>query len=144
MGTVVTVLCFRVLVPDGSVLGSERFPAPAGQTWSAVATVLSKGVSSLGPVKAWCMAGGALVGILLPLLGLLFPKQQKWIPSAAGIGLAWTFHWYYSLMFFLGAVIGYVCDKSIPEQSKEYTFPVASGIIAGGSLMGVLLALLTS
>ncbi len=83
------------------------------------------------------MAGGAMVGILLPLLGEIFPKQQKWIPSAAGIGLAWTFHWYYSFMFFLGAVIGYGFEKTSPEQSKEYTFPVASGIIAGGSLMAV-------
>jgi OPT family oligopeptide transporter len=141
MGTVVTVLCFRLLVPNASVIG-DKFPAPAAQTWSAVATVLSKGVTSLGTVKAWCMAGGAIVGIILPLLGLIFPKQQKWIPSAAGIGLAWTFPWFYSLMFFVGAVIGYVFEKSSPEASKEYTFPVASGIIAGGSLMGVLLALL--
>ena len=81
-----------------------------------------------------------MVGILLPLLALIFPKQQKWIPSAAGIGLAWTFHWYYSLMFFVGAVIGYGFEKTAPEASKEYTFPVASGIIAGGSLMAVLLA----
>jgi OPT family oligopeptide transporter len=141
MGTVVTVLCFRMLVPNASVIG-DKFPAPAAQTWSAVATVLSKGISSLGPVKAWCMAGGAIVGIILPLLCVIFPKQQKWIPSAADIGLAWTFPWFYSLMFFLGAVIGYAFERSSPEASKEYTFPVASGIIAGGSLMGVLLALL--
>jgi uncharacterized oligopeptide transporter (OPT) family protein len=76
------------------------------------------------------------------LLCVIFPKQQKWIPSAAGIGLAWTFPWFYSLMFFVGAVIGYAFERSSPEASKEYTFPVASGIIAGGSLMGVLLALL--
>ena len=31
VGTVVTVLCFRVMVPDASVLGSDRFPAPAAQ-----------------------------------------------------------------------------------------------------------------
>ena len=144
MGTLVTVLCFRALVPDGSVLGTDRFPATAALTWSAVAKVLSQGVSSLGLAKALCMAIGALVGIILPLLTAIFPKKQKWIPSAAGIGLAWTFPWFYSLMFFLGAVIGYAFEKSAPEASKEYTFPVASGIIAGGSLMGVLLALLGS
>jgi len=143
MGTVVTVLCFRQLVPDGSVLGTKQFPATAALTWSAVAKVLSQGISSLGPAKGWCMAAGALVGIVLPLLAMLFPKRQKWIPSAAGIGLAWTFPWFYSLMFFLGAVIGYAFEKSAPEQSKEYTFPVASGIIAGGSLMGVVMALLS-
>jgi len=143
MGTVVTVFCFRLLVPDASVLGT-KYPAPAAQTWSAVAMVLSKGVSSLGPVKTWCLLCGAAVGIILPLLGVLFPKQQKWIPSAAGIGLAWTFDWTYSLMFFVGAVIGYICEVLMPEKTKEYLFPVASGIIAGGCLMAVAIALLAS
>ena len=83
-----------------------------------------QGIGSLGPVKAWCMAGGALVGIILPLLCMIFPKQQKWIPSAAGIGLAWTFQWYYSLMFFLGAVIGYGFEKIVSRDSRKNTrFP---------------------
>jgi OPT family oligopeptide transporter len=139
VGTVVTVLSFGVLVPDASVLGSDQFPAPAALTWRAVAIALSKGFDALGPVKTWSMVVGGLVGIALPLLAKLFPKQEKWIPSAAGVGLAWTFHWYYSLLFFLGALISYGFEKGAPQQAKEYTFPVASGIIAGGSLMGVLL-----
>jgi uncharacterized oligopeptide transporter (OPT) family protein len=51
VGTLVTVLSFRLLVPDASVLGSDQFPAPAAQTWRAVALALSQGVRSLGPVK---------------------------------------------------------------------------------------------
>ncbi len=143
MGTLVTVFCFQRLVPDASVIGT-KFPAPAAQTWSAVAIVLSKGISSLGLVKSLTMAGGALVGIILPLLAVLFPKYQKWIPSAAGIGLAWTFDWTYSLMFLVGAIVAYIFEATSPEKSKEYLFPVASGIIAGGSLMAVLIALLAS
>src|SRR2546426_1045548 len=42
VGTVVTVLSFRLLVPDASVLGSDQFPAPAAQTWRAVALALSE------------------------------------------------------------------------------------------------------
>ena len=78
-------------------------------------------------------------GTILPLLSKLLPKYEKWIPSAAGIGLAWTFHWFYSLLFFSGAVIGYTFEKTKPKLSKEYTFPVASGVIAGSSLMGVVI-----
>lgn len=51
----------------------------------------------------------------------------------AGLGLAWTFHWYYSLLFFLGAVVGYGFEKKTPKMAEEYTYPIASGIIAGGS-----------
>ena len=68
MGTVVTVLCFGIMVPDASVLGSDRFPAPAAQTWRAVAMALSNGLESLGPVKIWSIVLGGLVGIILPLL----------------------------------------------------------------------------
>ena len=137
-GTIVTVLCFRIMVPSASVLG-DKFPAPSAMAWMAVAKALSHGISSLGAVKAWSIVVGGLVGIILPLLGKAFPKHEKWIPSAAGIGLAWTFYWSTALLFFLGAVIASGWEKKAPKQSEEFLFPVASGIIAGGSLMAVLL-----
>ncbi len=57
-------------------------------------------------------------------VGQVFPKYEKWIPSAAGLGLAWTFHWYYSLLFFLGAVIGYGFEKTVAQASpKSSRFP---------------------
>jgi putative OPT family oligopeptide transporter len=137
IGTVTTVLCFGVMVPNASVLGSNQFPAPAAQAWKAVALALSKGLESMEPIKIWSIVIGGIIGFALPLLSKLFPKQEKYIPSAGGFGLAWTFHWYYSFLFFLGGIMGYFFEKKCPEQSKEFMFPVASGIIAGGALMGV-------
>lgn len=67
------------------------------------------------------------------------PKQATWIPSAASIGLAGTFHWYYGFRFFLGGMIGWMIERKWPVFADLYNYPVASGIIAGGSLMGVLL-----
>jgi uncharacterized oligopeptide transporter (OPT) family protein len=138
VGTVVTVLCFNVIVPDASVLGGEQFPAPSALTWKAVAEAMAKGLESLEPVKVWSIAIGGLIGILLPVASSLFPKYDKWIPSAAGVGLAWTFPWFNSLQFFLGAVLGELWNKTSPKTSTEFLFPVASGLVAGGSLMGVL------
>ncbi len=137
VGTLVTVLSFRLLVPDASVLGTDQFPAPAAQTWRAVALALSEGVRSLGPLKTWCIVIGGLVGIVLTLLARLFPARQHLIPSPAGVGLAWTFHWYYGLLFCIGGVLGWWAEKKYPKWSEEFTFPVASGWIAGESLMGV-------
>jgi uncharacterized oligopeptide transporter (OPT) family protein len=139
VGTVVTVLSFRVLVPDPSVLGSDQFPAPAAQTWRAVALALSRGIHELGSVKTSCIVGGALVGIILTLLPKILPRHQHLIPSPAGLGLAWTFHWYYGLLFFLGGALGWWLEKDRPAWSKQFMFPVASGWIAGESLLGVLL-----
>jgi OPT family oligopeptide transporter len=141
IGTIIPVLCFNILVPNSSVLGSDQFPAPAAQTWKAVAEALSRGLSALEPVKIWCIVIGGLVGIILPTLSRIFPKAAKWIPSAAGLGLAWTFHWYYSLLFMIGALIGWRIEKKYPKWSEDFTFPVASGVIAGESLMGVVLVI---
>jgi putative OPT family oligopeptide transporter len=139
IGTAVTVTCFKVLVPDASVLGGDQFPAPSAQQWRAVAIALSKGIGSLEPLKVWSILIGGIVGIILTVLSAAFPKYQKWIPSAAGLGLSWTFHWYYSFLFFLGAILGAGYTRFWPKKAEEYIFPVASGIVAGGSLMGVIL-----
>jgi uncharacterized oligopeptide transporter (OPT) family protein len=139
VGTLVTVFAFAVLVPDASVLGSEQFPAPAAQTWAAVAQALSKGLEALAPVKVWSIAIGGALGIVFALLPLALPRWQSYLPSASAFGLAWVFDWYYGLLFLMGAVIASVLKRRAPKAAEEYTFPVASGVIAGGSLMGVVI-----
>jgi uncharacterized oligopeptide transporter (OPT) family protein len=139
MGTIATVVAFRVMVPTAAVLGSDQFPAPAAQTWRAVALALSKGFGALGTVNVWSIAIGGAAGVLFTVLPLWFPRHAKWMPSASGLGLSWTFHWYYGFLFFLGALAGWLVERKSPEKASLYNFPVAAGVIAGGSLMGVAL-----
>ena len=140
VGTIVTVLAFRLLVPDASVLGSDQFPAPAAQTWRAVAARACRtGSRTWGRSRSGPSSAAALVGIVLTGLTQMFPRRQHLIPSAAGVGLAWTFHWYYGLLFFLGGALGWWVERKHPAWAQEFTFPVASGWIAGESLMGVML-----
>ena len=141
VGTVVSVLTFAVLVPNAQALGTDQFPAPAAQTWSAVAIALGQGLSSLESVKLWLIFAGAVVGAMLTLAPVLLPKYQKYLPSASAFGLAWVFHWYYGLLFFLGALVALVLERRKPKLAEEFTLPVASGVVAGGSLMGVVLVL---
>jgi uncharacterized oligopeptide transporter (OPT) family protein len=139
VGTVVTVLAFAVLVPNAQVLGTDQFPAPAAQTWSAVAIALGHGLSSLESAKLWLIFAGGIVGAVLTLAPVLLPRYQEYLPSAAAFGLAWVFHWYYGLLFFLGALVALLLERRKPELAEEFTLPVASGVVAGGSLMGVVL-----
>jgi uncharacterized oligopeptide transporter (OPT) family protein len=139
VGSVTTVFAYRIMVPTESVLGSDLFPAPAAQQWRLVALALGQGFAALDAIKLWSIAIGGSVGALLTLLPLWFPRQAKWMPSAAGMGLAWTFHWYYSLLFGMGAVAGWLMEKKSPERAALYNYPVAAGLIAGGSLMGVVI-----
>jgi uncharacterized oligopeptide transporter (OPT) family protein len=139
VGTVVSVLAFSVLVPNAQVLGTDQFPAPSAQTWSAVAIALGQGLSSLGAVKLWLIFAGGAVGVVLTLAPVVLPKYEKYLPSASAFGLAWVFHWYYGLLFFLGALVALLVEKRRPKLAEELTLPVASGVVAGGSLMGVVL-----
>jgi putative OPT family oligopeptide transporter len=141
IGTAVTVLAFKVMVPDASVLGSDQFPAPAAQTWRVVALALARGLEALEPVKIWLMVIGGTLGIVLTLADRWLPDHRQWIPMPSALGLAWTFHWYYGLLFFLGGVIGLLVQRRNPDLAEEFTWPVASGVIAGGSLMGVALVM---
>ena len=118
---------------------SRSAAAPAAQSWRVVALALSRGFDALEPIKLWSIAIGSLVGFALTMLPRWFPRRAHWFPSAAGIGLAWTFHWYYGMLFFVGAVLGWAVEKRDPARAEIYNFPVAAGIMAGGSLMGVAL-----
>ena len=101
--------------------------------------MLGQGLSSLEPVKLWLIFAGAIVGVVLTLAPVLLPKYQEYLPSAAAFGLAWVFHWYYALLFFLGALVALLVERRRPKLAEEFTLPVASGVVAGGSLMGVVL-----
>jgi OPT family oligopeptide transporter len=141
-GAMVVVPVFFLLIPDASLLGTDRWPAPAAQVWRGVAELLAKGVSALHPTARIGLVIGALVGIIIPLLEMAFPKAKKFIPSPTGLGLAFTITGYFSVSMFLGALVALVLQKAKPKLAEEYVVPVSSGIIAGESLMGVAIALL--
>jgi uncharacterized oligopeptide transporter (OPT) family protein len=142
IGGLVVVPIYFVLIPTVDLLGTERWPAPAALVWRGVAELLAKGVGALHPTARIGLAIGATLGIVLPLLEMKFPKHKKFIPSATGLGLAFTFNGFNSISFFLGATLAMWFKKVRPQLAEQYTIPIASGIIAGESLMGVLLALL--
>src|SRR6478672_2326249 len=120
VGTLVSVLTFAVLVSNAQVLGTDQFPAPAAQTWSAVAIALGQGLSSLESVKLWLICAGGVVGSVLTLAPALLPKYQEYLPSASAFGLAWVFNWYYGLLFFLGALIALLLERRKPKLAKEF------------------------
>jgi OPT family oligopeptide transporter len=143
VGTAVTVPVFYLLVPDAASLGTDQWPAPAAMVWASVARLLSQGLSSLHPTAQAALVIGGLAGILLVVLAKTLPsKARPWVPSPMGLGLAFTFHFYYGFSMFLGGLIGWLFAKKYKKLDALYTFPVASGIIAGESLMGIFLILL--
>ncbi len=144
-GTLVVVPAFYLLVPDASILGTDKWPAPSAQVWAAVARLLGSGLGALHETARWGMLIGCLIGVGLVLLTEYAPKKLKpFVPSATGVGLAMVIPFFNSLSMFIGAVIALVLEKRVPAFAEKYIIPVASGIIAGESIMGIIVALLAA
>jgi OPT family oligopeptide transporter len=142
-GALIIVPVFYIVVPTPNVLGGTEFPAPAAQVWKGVAELLAHGLSSLDVTERWALVFGSLVGILIPTLERLLPGRfRPFLPSAMGLGLAFVIPFYNTLSMFVGALLAWILFRKNKEVADRYTIPVASGLIAGESLMGVLIAIL--
>jgi uncharacterized oligopeptide transporter (OPT) family protein len=139
------VPAFNLLVPEAAALGGERFPAPGAQVWAGVSKVLVEGITGLHPSARWAALIGGLIGIALVLLEKLAPKKLRpFIPSASGVGIAMVIPFYNSLSMFLGSAVTATYKLMRPQTAERGVLPIASGFIAGESLMGILVAILVA
>lgn len=135
LGTLVSVLAFRSMVPDANAL--QAFNAPGARTWAATAEALGMGFSHLHSIKVLSIIAGGILGLILVLIPRYIPRTGKWLPTPIGFGLAWAIQWNDSFLFFTGAVLGWAADHLFKAKSREYKVPTASGIIAGAALTGM-------
>jgi uncharacterized oligopeptide transporter (OPT) family protein len=143
-GTAATVLGFYILVPNATVLmgtGSDDavFPAPTAQLWKAVAQVFKHGITNLHPMARQCIFAGLIIGVSLVLLEKWLPKHKRYLPSATGIGLGMIVPFYLVPAMFFGAVIATVVERRKDSKARELIVPIASGLIAGESIVGVII-----
>jgi uncharacterized oligopeptide transporter (OPT) family protein len=138
-GTVAVVPAWYLMVPDKAKL--ESFNPPATNMWKAVADLLTQGVHMLPATAIWAIVGGAILGVALPLAGKLFPRAHPYMPSAMGLGLSWVMVFQNSLSFAIGAVLVAIWARIHKKQSEMYYVPIASGLIAGESLIAALIAI---
>ena len=141
-GAIVVGLAWNYMVPNAAALGGDHFPAPAAQVWKSVAELLSKGIGSLDMSARVGAMWGGFVGLMIPLAERRFPKAKRFIPSPMGLGLAFVITGYNSISMFVGALIALLLEKWRPKVADDYTVPVASGIIAGESLMAIVITVM--
>lgn len=144
-GAAIVMPVFNLLVPTADHLGTDVFPAPGVQVWAGVSKVLAVGASALHESARWAALIGAITGIALTLAERYSPaNMKKWIPSASGLGVAFVIPAYNAFMFALGALWAEIMRRQRGKAGDDLTFPVGSGFIAGESLMGILIAMLTA
>jgi uncharacterized oligopeptide transporter (OPT) family protein len=141
-GTVAVVPAWYALVPNKAAL--EAFNPPAANMWRAVADLLTQGIHMLPQTAIFAIVVGSIVGVLLPVVELLVPRARGYLPSAMGLGLGLVIPFQNSFSFALGALFTFAWARLRPRQEEMYNIPIASGFVAGESLVAAIVAILCS
>jgi uncharacterized oligopeptide transporter (OPT) family protein len=102
--------------------------------------VFRLGIANLHPLAREGIWVGLALGAVLALAELALPRAKKWLPSATGIGFGLMLPFSTPLSFLLGALIAEVVTRANRPLGDRYVVPVASGVIAGESILGVFAA----
>jgi OPT family oligopeptide transporter len=131
---------YRLLTAAYEIPG-EDFSGPAVSAWYAMAEVLARGLSSLPAGALTAALVGAVVGVLLPIVGRVH-GLGRWLPSPIALGIAFMVTPYSSMAMWLGAVLTSLYQRRRPDEVDRYGASLASGLIAGEGLMMVVVAIL--
>lgn len=130
------------LFDSAYTIGDSAIPAPAAHAWKAMAELLSIGIEAL-PMHS---LKGVIIACLLGVV-LAFLKQvtslKKYLPSALAMGIAFIVPAYYSIAMCLGSFALILWQRKDANHCTAYAFAVASGLVAGEGLMGIVTAALT-
>jgi len=138
-GVLAVVPAWYLMVPDKKAL--EAFNPPATNMWKAVADLLTQGINHLPHTAFVAIVLCALIGTALPILENLWPKSRAFLPSAMGLGLAWVVPFQNCFSFLIGAVIVTIWQRIHRKSSDSFAVPIASGFVAGESLVAAFIAI---
>lgn len=143
VGALVVVPAFMIIIPDPSVLGGDEWPAPSCTVWAGVSKVFSNGIGDLHPTIKTAILVGLALGVSLTLLEKFAPPRLRaFLPSPNGVGMSMVIPGSNSIAMFVGSSIAEFLRRRHPAVAERYVVPSASGLIAGESLMGIVIAIL--
>ena len=134
---------YLILIKDPvKQLMTPEWPAPSVAAWKAVAELFMGGISALPRGAVEGMIIGGVLGIALAVMEKTLPgRTRHLIPSPTTLGLAFVIPAYNSISLFLGAMAAWGLGRWVPSWSTRFLIIFASGLIAGESLSGVIIAI---
>ncbi|MGE5193978.1 MAG: OPT family oligopeptide transporter [Deltaproteobacteria bacterium] len=122
-----------------------KYAMPAATIWKAVADVLAEGLHKIRPSAQFAALAGILIGVALEIWRLATNNRFPLSPVAIGLGFIIQFHT--CLSMFVGALLFWGAEQlfsgkesrvnQVVVQNQE---PICAGLIAGGALMGIAVA----
>lgn len=147
-GALVAVPVFYSLFHgDINLFTTEKLPLPGASIWKAVAEVLTHGLSTLHPTARWAVLIGAVIGIIMEFIDKRM--KGKFPLSAVGLGLAFVLQFTNALSMALGALIFWLARQNLKDKKStgyrvfvDNQETVCAGVIAGGSIIGIVLVVM--
>ena len=122
------------LIRRGYGLASEAMPSPVARSWAATAEVVQHGVAAMPDHAPLAAVIGAATGVALVVASRRWPQ----VPSPVAIGMAFLLPPYLSLTMAIGAVGFAIVGRARPAWHATHAATLASGLIAGESLVGLI------
>lgn len=126
-------------------LDAKKYPMPSATVWKAVADVLAEGIHKIKPTAQRAALAGILIGLLLEIARMATKGRFPLSPVALGLGFLIPF--YTCLSIFTGSLLFWLAEKLFYDRESpinrvvvQNQEPICAGLIAGGSLMGIAVA----
>jgi uncharacterized oligopeptide transporter (OPT) family protein len=119
---------------------------PSATVYRAVAEALTKGLGVLHPSARMAALVGAVLGVVLEWMNIRM--KGKFPISPMGIGLAFVLHFSDSMAMGIGSFLVWFASRKLRAGTKshkvfvENSETLCAGVIAGGSIIGIILIIL--
>jgi len=146
-GLVAVPVFYTLFHGDISLFTSDALPLPSASVWKGVSEVLTKGLSNLHVTAQIAALIGAVLGILFEILNK--KMKGKFPLSGVGLGLGFVLRFTDAWSMALGTLIFWVARKTCTNKESlgyrafvDNQETLSAGVIAGGSIIGIILILL--
>lgn len=127
------------LVVASHGLGTAALPAPSAIQFKAIAELVAHGAAGVPPLAGEAALLGFLLGAALAVATR--GGRRRWLPSAAALGLGFIAPAHYAVTICLGALLVPLVRALWPPAARAVP-TLGAGVIAGESLMGVIVTAL--
>lgn len=146
-GLVAVPVFYSIFHGDISLFTTDALPLPSASVWKGVSEVLTKGLSNLHFTAQIAAGIGAVLGIVIEVVN---KKMNGRFPlSGVGLGLGFVLRFTDAWSMALGTLIFWVARKLCKNKEGvgyrafvDNQETLAAGVIAGGSIIGIILILL--
>jgi uncharacterized oligopeptide transporter (OPT) family protein len=146
-GLIAVPVFYSIFHGDISLFTTDKLPLPSALVWKGVSEVLTKGLSNLHFTAQIAAVIGGVLGIVFEILD---KKMKGRFPlSGVGLGLGFVLRFTDAWSMALGTLVFWIARKLCKNKEGvgyrafvDNQETLAAGVIAGGSIIGIILILL--